>query len=178
MFKASIERRTCRSFDPSKPVPRDILAKIAAAGANAPTGVDAQAFDVVVVTNAAALNTIAAASFEHVDPGLREKFKMPGPEVVFYGATAVVFIVEARKGAPNCVNYDLGIIAGSIALAAQDLGVQSAILGIVASCPVSVLQQTLGLSGGSVSIAVGLGYAAPGWTPPPRELVSPVKWLE
>lgn len=178
MFKATLERRTCRSFDPSKPVPRDLLAKIAGAGANAPTGVDAQPFDIVVVTNVAALNAIAAAAFEHVDQALREKFKMPGPQVVFYGAPAAIFIVAARQGNSNCVNYDLGIIAESVALAAQDLGVQSAILGMVGFCPATVLQQTLGLSDGSATIAVGLGYATPGWNPPPRELVSPVKWLE
>jgi hypothetical protein len=95
-----------------------------------------------------------------------------------YGSSAAVFIVAARKGEPNCLNYDLGIIAEPVALAAQDFGVQSAILGMVGFCPAAVLQQTLELSDRSAIIAVGLGYATPGWNPPPTELVSPVKWLE
>jgi nitroreductase len=178
MIQAALERRTCRSFDSSKPVPRDVLEKIAAAAANSPTGCDMQWFDVYVVTNSSVLDTIAAAAFANVAPEIRERFKIAGPQAVFYGAPSAIFIVPARKDLPLCVNYDLGIIVESAALAATALGVQSAIIGLAGLCPAAVLKQALGLPNETTAIAVILGYQTADWKAAPRELTSPVRWVE
>jgi nitroreductase len=177
MIKAISERRTCRDFDPSKPVPRDILSKIVSAGVNAPTGINAQSFDFYVVSRQSALDAIAAAAFAQFPPEIVAKFGLSGPEKIFYGATAAIFLIPARKQAENCVNYDLGIITNSISLAATDLGVQSAIIGSVGECPLEVLKANLGQTVGGKPVAVALGYQKEGWAPAPRELTSPIRYL-
>ena len=176
MFKAIEERRTCRQFDPSRAIPRDVIEKIARAGVNAPTGVDAQSFDLYFVSKQEILNRVATEAIKNLPPVFASKNLQP--ENIFYRAPTVCFIVPAREERADCVNYDLGIIADSLCIEAQLSGVSSAIIGLAGCCPASVMKEVLGLQKEATAIGVCLGYAAPEWKPQEKEIRSKVHWIE
>lgn len=176
MFEAIEKRRTCRNFDTSRPIPQEILETIAKAGVVAPTGCDAQSFDLYVVSKQDVLDRVAEAAANN----LPEPFKAKGfsPERIFYHAPTVIFIVPSRAERADCVNYDLGIIADSICIAAELSGVSSAVIGLASMCPAQKLKEILNLPNGTTAIGVALGYATSDWTPQPKEIRSKIQWIE
>jgi nitroreductase len=175
MFEAIANRRTCRKFDPAKPIARETLQTLATAAVSAPTGVNQQSYDIYVVTKQDILNKVATASAEAL------KGKLPFevlPQNVFYGAPAVIFIVPARKEYPACVKYDQGIIANAICLAGQALGVASAIIGCATACPPAAFKEALGLPNETAALGIALGYPTADWKYAPKELTTQVRWLD
>ena len=131
MFEAISSRRSCRSFDSNKPVPKDVVDNIVKTALNSPTGCDFQSYDFLVVTNKEKLNEVAQCVSDSLKE--HEKFKVfvKSPEQIFYGAPLVIFIVPAREFREDCFQYDLGIIGNSICLAAQLQGLSSVQVGFV-----------------------------------------------
>jgi nitroreductase len=178
MIASLRKRRTCRSFDPSRPISRTTLEQIVAAALNSPTGVDRQSFDFYVVTRLTAIEAIGKAAYDAFPDDMKGRLRLTGPENVFYHAPAVIVLVPAREERENCVNYDLGIICTAICLAAESVGVQSGIIGLAGFCPPAKLKGILGLKTETSAIAVALGYATADWKPNPRELRTDVRWIE
>lgn len=111
-LEAINSRRSCKNFDPEKPVPEDILQKICEAGTKAASGMNKQAAKIIVIQNKEIRDMIAeknAAIFnrEGIDP--------------FYGAPTIVCVV-ADKDVYTCV-YDGSLVLGNMMLAAEELGV-------------------------------------------------------
>jgi nitroreductase len=175
MLQALSDRRTCRSFDPTKPIPRNILEQILSAGLNAPTGMNSQVFDFYIVTRPSSLSAISASAVAGLPPELASFIR--GPESILYGAPAAILLVPARK-TTFCSSYDLGIISESIAVAAAALGLGSVILGIVRYCQAEALKQAVGPAVENVALGVGIGYAAADWSVKPRELTTPIRYVE
>jgi nitroreductase len=106
-------RRSCRSFDPEKEVPHEIIEKIMEAGTWAPTGRGKQSPLIIRVT----------------DKTLRDKLAKMNREILgtendtFYGAP-VVLIVLADKDIPTYI-YDGCLVMENLMLAAHALGVDS-----------------------------------------------------
>jgi nitroreductase len=178
MITALNNRRTCRSYDPSRPIPRATLEQIVNSAVNSPTGVDRQSFDFYVITKQSVIEAIAKGAFNTFPADLKEKLGLKGPESVFYHAPAVIMLVPAREERKNCVDFDLGIIANSICLAAESVGIQSGAVGLAGCCPPAELKEILGLKTETSAIGVALGYATADWKPAPRELKTPIRWIE
>jgi nitroreductase len=175
MIDAISSRRTCRKFDPTKSIPKETIQVIANAGISAPTGCNCQSYDLVVCTNQDTLSQIAVHSAEALKGLYSAEFT---PEKIFYGAPVVIFVVPARKEYPPCVNYDQGIIADSICLAATTHRIASAIIGATQLISPHVFKEALHLPTETAALGVALGYAAADWAPAPREFTSPVKWID
>lgn len=176
MISAIESRRSCRSFDSSKPIPREILEKIADMAINSPTGVDAQSNDLYVVTNKDVNNKISQKALS----SLPENYKSMGSRIsnIFYGAPAVIYIVNARKERDDCAKYDLGIIFQNICVAAKYYGLDSIVIGFAQFCPPKDAKEILGLSEEKSLIGVALGYANKDWKPSEKELKSKIQWIE
>jgi nitroreductase len=175
MLQVLADRHTCRSFDPAKPIPRAVLEQILAAGLSTPTGKNAQSFDFYVVTRESSLSALAASAFT----GLPDEFKstVGAPEKLFYGARALIVLASARQ-TTFCSKYDIGLISESISVAATALGLGSVILGVVRYAQAEALKEAVAPSVEAVPLAVGIGYPSEKWARKPRELVTPIKYVE
>lgn len=112
-YENLLTRRSCRAFDPARPVERDVLEKIVEAGRFAPSGMGRQSARFVVVTNKAVRDKLsrmnAAIMGTTGDP--------------FYGAPAVV-VVLVDTSAPTSAD-DGALALGNMLNAAHALGIGS-----------------------------------------------------
>lgn len=106
-------RRSIRAYDPDKVPSRELIAKVAEAGAYAPTGKGKQSPVIVAVT----------------DKAVRDRLSKMNAEVLgsasdpFYGAPAVL-VVLADKSRPTYL-YDGALVMGNMLNAAHALGLGS-----------------------------------------------------
>ena len=178
MFDAISSRRSCRSFDSNKPVPKEAIDHIIKTALNSPTGCDFQSYDFLVVTNKDKLYEVAKCVAESLKDNEMLKHFVKTPEQIFYGAPLVIFIVPAREFREDCYQYDLGIIGNSICLAAQLQGLSSVQVGFVQHAKVELLSKILELPRNLNPLAVAIGYANPDWVPKDKSLTSSVKYID
>lgn len=173
------KRRSCRKFNPSKPVATKDLEQIAAFAKSYPTGRDAQPFDILVVTKPEAIKTAAIDTFDSLSNDIKTKFGNAFTwESIFYNATAVFFVYEARPLSPDCTKWDLGIVTQSILNAATFYGYQATTIGMVTHANSKKLKSELGFPAESDVLAVCLGVPADDWKNIEREFKSTVKYVE
>ena len=112
VIKTMKERRSVRKYQ-NKPVPMEVIEKIAEAGTYAATGKGRQSPIIIAVTNKDLISRLSKLNAQimgtDADP--------------FYGAPAVL-IVLADKSVPTHV-YDGSLVMGKLMLAAKSLGVDS-----------------------------------------------------
>ena len=170
-------RRSCRSFDSSKPVPREVIDNILKAALNAPTGVDFQSYDYIVCTNKEKLAAVSKVVFDEVQRHESVKDLIKSPDYIFYGAPLVIFIVPSREFREDCYKYDLGIIGNSICLSAQLQGLSSVHVGFVQIAPAEELGKLINLPRNLSPLAVAIGYPNSDWVPHHKEITSTVKYI-
>lgn len=173
------KRRSCRKFNPSKPVATKDLEQISLFAKSSPTGRDAQPFDILIVTKPEVIKSAAQDTFDSLPAEIKTKF---GPsfnwESIFYHAPAVFFIYEARELSPDCTKWDLGIVTQSILNAASYYGYQATTIGLVTHGDSKKLKSDLGFPPESSVIAVIVGVPADDWKNQDRELKSTVNYVE
>lgn len=178
-------RRSCRAFDFARKIPRNVIDHITQSAIIAPTGMNAQAFDVLAVTNPAVLESLDKAVFNALDANGQRRFldrqKQGGnnKSVIYYDAPLVLCWVGNERFTPDSafVNIDVGISVQSALLAAQSLGVSSVTVGI-AKLGSSQIEQVLGLKPRTFMISAAFGYAKKGWKPLAKEILSKVKNID
>lgn len=114
VIKNIMQRRSCRTFDPTRVPSDEILQQIAQAGTWAPTSMGMQNPIIVVVTNKLLRNKIALANAKIMGKG--ENFDP------FYGAPCLCIVLV--KESINAM-YDGPIVMQNMMLAAESLGVNS-----------------------------------------------------
>ena len=106
-------RRSCRNFDPAKPVSDEAVQAIVKAGTYAPTGRGLQSPIIIAVSNKKLRDEISA-----------ENARIMGVDCdPFYGAP-VILIVLADKDIPTYI-YDGTLVMGNLLNAAESLGINS-----------------------------------------------------
>ena len=109
-----LDRRSYRQYE-DKPVPRELLEKIAKAGTYAATGMGKQSPSIVCITDKETRDTL-----ERMNGAV-----MGNPDSKpFYGAP-VVFVVLADKSMAGTYLYDGSLVLGNMMNAAADLGLGS-----------------------------------------------------
>lgn len=112
-LKVMETRRSCRKFDPEKPVPEELLSEIIKAGTYAPTGMGKQSPIILAVTNKELRDSLS-----------KENAKIMGADMdPFYGAP-VILIVLADKNI-GTYRYDGSLVMGNLLNAAESLGLGS-----------------------------------------------------
>ena len=113
-LEAINNRRSCKNFDPNKPVPQDIVQKICEAGTKAASGMNKQAAKIIVINNKEIRDMIVKKNAEIMGH--------PGHDT-FYDAQQIICVV-ANTDVYTCV-YDGSLVLGNMMLAAEELGVGS-----------------------------------------------------
>lgn len=164
----TISRRySCRAYDGRLPE-REKLEALALAAVQAPSGMNRQPWQVIVVTNKALIEEMDAEGMrilaEAEDKTTYERFMSRGG-TLFYNAPCMYLILK-QPGA----DMDAGIVCENIALAATSLGLGSVICGM-AAVPLNGpkgdgFKKKLGFNDGwEFGIAVLVGYSTKEGTP-------------
>ena len=111
-LEAINSRRSCKKFDPDKPVPQDIVQKICEAGTKAASGMNKQAARIIVIQNKEIRDMISKKNAEIFQRGEHDPF---------YGAQQIICVV-ANMDVHTWV-YDGSLVLGNMMLAAEELGV-------------------------------------------------------
>ncbi|MCL2150266.1 MAG: nitroreductase [Dehalococcoidia bacterium] len=133
-IKTIAERFSCRSF--TDQVPEDkYLTTIAQAAIQAPSGMNRQYWQVIVVKNKklmADLDSEGMAILSHLeDKTMYERIMKRGGKL-FYNAPCMMVIVIKEASPKGAELIDCGILAQNISLAATSLGIANLHCGLVA----------------------------------------------
>jgi nitroreductase len=167
---AILTRWSCRAFTDQMPSD-EALNAIAQAAIAAPSGMNRQLWRVVVVKDRALVADMEAEGMrllsEFPDPSAYQRILSRGGKL-FYNAPCMVVVPIQRADPPGAEQFDCGILAQNVALAANALGIDSLICGLAAFSFAgekgASFKQRLGFPPGyEIGIAILLGYAqAPG----------------
>lgn len=130
-LQAIAGRWSCRAFTSESPTDEQLRA-IAAAGAQAPSGMNRQAWRIVVVKNHSLMEEMeqeALAQMQKLNTEIYERILSRGGKV-FYGAPSMIVIpIEAAE---EGAKMDCGILCQNMVLAATSLGLNTLICGLAA----------------------------------------------
>jgi nitroreductase len=162
-------RFSCRHFGPQMPTDEQLQA-IALAGVQAPSGLNRQAWRVIVVKDRALMDDMeqeALATLKASDAEAFARFEQRGGTLFYHAPCLVMLPIQAGEdGAVDC-----GILCQNIVLAATSLGLNTLICGMArlafAGVRAEEFKQRLGFPKEyEFGLAVLLGTAAaPGGTP-------------
>jgi nitroreductase len=163
---ALLRRRTYRQYEADYQIPDDVLEKIVNAAVLSPTASNKQEIDLVVVSNRAKLDELAAASFNTWPEELKANFSKRTQEygvknVVTCDSSVTIFLVKNERADAKYVGIDAGIMTQSIIVAAQEFGLESMCLGIFVHGDASDVEKILGIPPKSLAMAVAIGKGKP-----------------
>ncbi len=164
-LKVIAERYTCRDYRGEMP-PDELLRAIAAAAVQAPSGMNRQAWRVIVVKNGELMREMEKEGMARLaaleDQALYSRIMERGGRL-FYGAPAMIVVpIDPAQYAPALM--DCGILCENIALAATSLGIANVICGLTGFAfsgdRAEEFQRRLGFPEGyAFGCSVLLGYA-------------------
>lgn len=173
-------RRSVRAYT-DEIVPHEVMDKILECGIHAPSGMNAQRWEVRVVESQQWLKdaTEAYKNSLPADSPMAEQFADPNFKNMFRNATSVVFI--AHRPGP-CTQVDCGLMAGNMMIAAKSLGVASVCMmgpiGFFSTEAGKPFLESLHLTEGhELLLCIGMGYAAENPEKPERHY-SKVKYIQ
>lgn len=156
------ERHTVRNYDPNYTIPKEQLESILDAARVAPSYMNMQDVDFIVVNNRKTLQEITNASESSWDERIKdhilsrkEQFKVEN--VLTCDAPTVVFLVKGKNPSPK-VDVDGGLVAMSICVAAQDAGLSTMVMALPICEPVAKI---IGTEVDKMIICVAIGKARP-----------------
>ena len=168
-IEALERRRTIRQYEPDE-IPKEIMDKIMHAAQLSPTACDFQGQDYIVVTNKEKLAKMETVILDNMQDDKFKKYFMGRRErhgvknVVTCDAPCVVLIVKNERADKDWIQIDSGIAAMSIIIAAQNYGIESMCLGIVAMDNTrEKCEELFGLKKDSLILGVALGKLRPGF---------------
>ena len=152
-------RRTIRNYDPDYQIPEDQLNIILNAAQISPTSCDLQEIDFIVLRNKEKLSEIQKIILNEASPEMKKNFeerrKVYGVKnVITCDAPVIILLVRNERKEKFC-DVDAGIAAMSIMIAAQNFGIESMCLGVIARFP--KIEEMLGIEKGNLILGVALG---------------------
>ncbi len=148
-------RESVRSYDGTRPVPRETLLQIADAGRMAPSAANRQPWNFIVVSSSKML--------EKIRPCYQKTWFRKAPHILIVKGSPSKAWVRLSDGY-NSLETDLSIAMTHIILAAKSLGVSSC--WIAAFDPV-ILKKALELKNDEIAFCLTpLGYPEPGYVSP------------
>ena len=161
VIETIMTRRSIRAYK-NQAVPKELLDQVVECGIWAPNAINAQQWEVRVVTSEEWLNSATAAAKEAAKGTPAESmYSDPSFKNMFRNAPAVIFIGH-KPG--MFTQVDCGLMAGNIMLAAKSLGLGTVCMaspvGTFLNQPVGAsFRESLGFSEGyEPLICIGIGY--------------------
>jgi len=180
-IQAIHQRYSCRAFTDKMPSDED-LQSVTKAAVAAPSAMNMQSWQVIVVKNKQLLNELEAEAFSNLDVAARERVMSRGGKV-YYNTPCQIIIPIADSKSNKWSNIDCGIITQNIVLAAESLGINSLICGMIQFAFMGdkgeYFKKQLGFPEGyDLGLSVLLGYADESGVKPPHELdMSKISWV-
>ena len=172
-IEAISARYSCRGFSEKMPSDDD-LRIIAGAAAAAPSAMNRQPWQVIVIKNKELVSELEAEGMKNIselpDRNIYKRIVARGGSL-FYGAPCMVVLPVKKAEPPGWEMLDCGILTQNIAIAAASLAIDSLICGLAAFSfsgeRYEEFKRRLDFADGyEFGIAVLLGYAAePGGKP-------------
>ena len=163
-LEALEKRRTIRNYDPDWKIPKEQLDKILNAALLSPTACDFQGEDFIVVTNKEKLAKLEEVVINYLPENDLKKHFLERRErhgvknVVTCDAPMVILIVKNERASEDWIKIDCGIASMSIMIAAQNFGIESMCLGVVAMKETQEkCEQLFELKKGSLVLGVAIG---------------------
>ena len=159
-LEALEKRRTIRNYDPDWKIPKEQLDKIMNAALLSPTACDFQGEDFIVVTNKEKLSKLEEVVINNLPEDdfkkhfVERKVRHGVNSVVTCDAPIVILIVKNERANEDWIKIDCGIASMSIMIAAQNFGIESMCLGIVAN---EKCEELFNLKKGSLVLGVAIG---------------------
>jgi nitroreductase len=169
-------RYSCRAFTDKMPSDKN-LQTIAEAALAAPSAMNMQPWRVIIVKNQSLLAELEAEGMKNIaaleDKGTYERLKERGGTVYYNTPCQIILAID--KSSNKWADIDCGIITQNIALAAESLGINSLICGLVAHSFAGdkgdYFKKKLGFPNGyDIGLSVLLGYANSKGVKEPHEL--------
>jgi nitroreductase len=130
VMETIMTRRAVRSYQ-DKPIPKDILNEIIAAGNASPSGMNVQSWRFVVVQDKKLREKLVSLSIPRLEKWLgdkaesfrdrRRKMAQEMEDPIYYGAPAIVFVI----GSGNMKDYDTPMVCENMMLSARSFGLGS-----------------------------------------------------
>ncbi|KAK2958308.1 putative nitroreductase family protein [Blattamonas nauphoetae] len=120
------KRCSCRRYDQTRTVERELIDKVLEAGRLAPSGKNTQPWHFYVITNAEKIKELGKA----IEPGvIKDVPKMAGAaaekgvsNIVFYDAPVIVNVSMNKKNSIDTRQMDIGLTVENMILMAETLG--------------------------------------------------------
>ena len=163
-LEALEKRRTIRNYDPDWKIPKEQLDKIMNAAILSPTACDFQGADFIIVTNKEKLSKLEEVIINSLPENNFKKHFIERKErhgvnnVVTCDAPIIILIVKNERANDDWIKIDSGIASMSIMIAAQNFGIESMCLGVVAMKETQEkCEQLFELKKGSLVLGVAIG---------------------
>jgi nitroreductase len=135
-LKTIAKRYSCRDFSDEAVSGADLRA-IANAGIQAPSGMNRQGWQIIVVKNKELLSELESEGMRALsglpDKAIYNRIMSRGGKL-FYNAQAMIFIAVKEASPKGAELIDLGIVAQNISLASSSLGIDNSHCGLIAFC--------------------------------------------
>ena len=178
-------RRSVRAYL-DKPIPKVTLDEIIKSGNAAPSGMNAQDWRFVVITDEKTRQKLAKLAVPRLEKWLekngseafkerREKIAAETPDAIYYSAPAVVFVI----GKGNMASFDCPMVCENMMLAARSFGLGSCwvLFGSLVIDDKEVRKLLELKDEEKVFGPILLGYPKDGFPPPPDKKEPVVKWV-
>ena len=163
-LEALEKRRTIRNYDSDWQIPKEQMDKIMNAAQISPTACNFQGQDYIVVTNKEKLVQLEKIVMECLPEDNFKKHFTERKErhgvnnVVTCDAPCVILIIKNERADEHWIKIDAGIASMSIMMAAQNFGIESMCLGVIAmKTTQDKCEELFGLKKGSLLLGVALG---------------------
>lgn len=177
-LKTIKNRYSCRNFT-GEAIPQEMLEAVAIAGVQAPSAMNLQPWEIIVIRDKALLDDMDATVMEMLskqeDKALYDRMMSRGGKL-FYNAPCM-YVVAKKEGA----DLDCGIVTENIALAASSLGLGNVICGL-AALPFAtdkgeIYKEKIIPEGYEFGVAVLVGYAADDKGTPHEPNMTKIKYV-
>jgi nitroreductase len=159
-------RYSCRKFSDKMPTAEE-LQTIAKAAVAAPSGLNRQLWQVIILTNKELMNDLETEGLEALksmpDKSTFERIQSRGGKL-FYNAPCMMIVAIKANTPQDAELFDCGILAENACLAAASLGINSCMCGLTAFSFAGnrreEFKQRLGFADGyEIGIGILLGFA-------------------
>lgn len=186
-LKSIQTRYSCRAFTDQMPE-NEALQKIAYAAVSAPSAMNRQPWQVIVLKNQELIAELEAEGMKNLaalpDKSIYERIQSRGGKLYYNAPCMVIVTVAKDEAADSCAELlDCGIVTENIALAATSLGIDTLICGLAALSfsgeKGREFKERLHFPDGyDLGIAVLLGYAAASGGVPHMPDKSKITWID
>ena len=174
-------RRTVRNYDSEYQIPKEQLDTIIKAGQYSPTACDFQPVDFIVVTNKDLLNKMEEATVKSLPESdfkkhfIERKQRHGVKNCVTCDSTCTILIVKNERATDLWTPIDAGIAAMGMMTAAQNFGIDSMCIGVIAMEDTRQANEELfGLKKGSLVLGLCLGKKLDTFIPGKKEIKSKI----